>query len=305
MTDRPLQMEIRHLRCFAAVATQLHFTRAAENLGISTPAISKQIQEIEQTLGTRLFERTKRSVKLTSAGHLYLAEVKQTLVQFARANETARRAGRGEVGRIEIGYVASAAFSGILQRNLSHFRRERPEVQINSWEVSMERLPKLLEEGDLDIAFLRPPMAYPSSIEELTLHRERFVLAVPADSQWAAGKTISASQLRVHSFVVPEQESGTMEVARRGKFSPKVAGRPGSLVAVLASVAMGQGVAVVPLTASEHIDVPGVRYCELAGDPVLSSIAMAYRQHERAPAVKAFLDQVREQTLVSGAAKRR
>lgn len=96
-----------------------------------------------------------------------------------------------------------------------------------------------------------------------------------------------------------------MEAASRGKFVPKVAERPGSPVAVLASVAMGQGVAVVPLTASEHIDVPGVRYCELAGDPVMSSIAMVYRQHERAPAVNAFLAQVREQAVCSAAAKRR
>lgn len=292
------------MRCFEAVATHLHFTRAAENLGISTPAISKQIQEMEQALETRLFERTKRSVKLTSAGELYLAEIRKALAQFARANETARRAGRGEVGRIELGYVASAAFSGLLQQHLSRFRRDRPEVQLNSREVSMERLPELLEEGALDVAFLRSPMTYPHGVEELVLHRERFVLAVPVESRWVAGQSIAASELREVSFVVPEQESGTLEISRRGKFSPRVVDRPGSLVAVLASVAMGQGVAVVPLTASEHIDVPGVRYCELAGEPVMSSIAMAYRRHERAPAVKAFLDQVREQPALSVLKKR-
>lgn len=107
-------MELRHLRYFVTLAEQLHFARAAESLGIAPPTLTVQIQDIEQSLGTRLFTRTKRSVLLTDAGAVFLAEAKAVLERFARAESVGRRAGRGEVGRIEIGYVGSAIYGGAI-----------------------------------------------------------------------------------------------------------------------------------------------------------------------------------------------
>jgi DNA-binding transcriptional LysR family regulator len=99
-------MELRHLRYFVAVAGELHFTRAAEGLHISPPSLTQQIQNLEQELGARLFVRTKREVKLTDAGRRFLDEARATLQQAERAELVARRAGRGEVGRVEIGFVS-------------------------------------------------------------------------------------------------------------------------------------------------------------------------------------------------------
>ena len=114
-------MELRHLRYFVILAEELHFSRAAERLGISPPTLTIQIQEIERTLSAKLFARTKRSVALTSAGEIFLAEARNVLVQFARAENVGRRAGRGEIGRIEIGYVGGAAYSGVLQGQTARF----------------------------------------------------------------------------------------------------------------------------------------------------------------------------------------
>lgn len=91
-------MELRHFRCFLAVARSLHFSRAAAELGISPPALSKQIQETERFLGARLFLRTKRSVALTAAGEVFLGEAQRAMQQIGQAQEAARRAGRGELG---------------------------------------------------------------------------------------------------------------------------------------------------------------------------------------------------------------
>src|ERR1700730_12839305 len=102
-------MELRHLRYFVAVAEALHFARAAELLGIAPPTLTIQIQEIERTLSAKLLTRTKRSVALTSAGEVFLAEARNVLTQFAKAESVGRRAGRCESGRVEVGYVGLRA----------------------------------------------------------------------------------------------------------------------------------------------------------------------------------------------------
>src|SRR6202000_575898 len=140
-------MELRHLRYFVAVAETLHFGRAAAQLGIAPPTLTVQIQEIERTLSARLFARTKRSVALTTAGEIFLAEARGILEAFDRAENIGRRAGRGELGRIEIGYVGSAAYTGVLQEQISRFRQAWPDVDINAREVGMDQLPALVCDG--------------------------------------------------------------------------------------------------------------------------------------------------------------
>jgi DNA-binding transcriptional LysR family regulator len=116
-------MELRHLRYFVAVAEELHFGRAAERLRIAQSALSTQIQALERHLGVRLLQRSKRSmVAVTDAGTLVLEEARQTLRQAERTELVGRRAGRGELGRVEIGYVVSTALAGVLSSTVSNFR---------------------------------------------------------------------------------------------------------------------------------------------------------------------------------------
>jgi DNA-binding transcriptional LysR family regulator len=102
-----MNIELRHLRYFVSVAENLHFARAAEQLGISQPPLSQQIQALERELGVRLFERTNRRVELTEAGRLFLNEARLALKQVERAATIADRANRGEVGEVKVGYVDS------------------------------------------------------------------------------------------------------------------------------------------------------------------------------------------------------
>ena len=283
------QVEIRHLRCFVCVAKHLHFSRAAEELGIAAPSLTRQIQEAERLLGVRLFLRTKRSVALTAAGEAYLAEALAALEHLSRGVERAQRAERGELGRVEIGYVASAAYAGVLQNTVRGFRAERGGIAVEIQEVAMDRVATLLDDGAIDVAYVRPPISWPEGVQAATVYRDSFVLALPADNALAAFPSIAPAQLRHQRFALPEQEFGTLEVARRGRFTLNQGPRPGTLAAVLACVSLGGDVAVVPHTLARCITLPNVAYRAITGKPIPSEVAIAWRRHERAPAVRAFV----------------
>ncbi|CAB3798082.1 LysR family transcriptional regulator [Pararobbsia alpina] len=284
-----MQLELRHIRCFVSVARHLHFSKAAEELGIAPPSLTRQIQEAERLLGFRLFLRTKRSVALTAAGEAYLVAALAALDHLAQGEEIARAAERGELGRIEVGYVASAAYTGVLQETVRQYRREHPRIEVNAREIVMDQVAELLGNGKIDVAYVRPPMHFPEHVQAVTVHRDTFILALPIDSALIASASVSPHQLHDATFVLPEQESGTLEVGRRGRFSPKLGQRPGTLAAVLACVSLGGAVAVVPSALADCVDLPGVEFRPISGKPIVSEVALVFRRHERAPAIRAFV----------------
>jgi DNA-binding transcriptional LysR family regulator len=288
-----MPIELRHLRYFAAVAEELHFARAAERLGIAPPTLTIQIQEIERTLSAKLLTRTKRSVALTSAGEIFLAEAKNVMAQFAKAVSVGRRAGRGEIGRVEIGYVGSAAYAGALQQQTSLFRRSWPGVDINARELPMEDLPRLLDEGQVDIGFVRLPMTLPRNLRMHILVRDHFCVAFPADHPEAnATVPVRPTDLVAAAFVMPEQEAGTREVARRGNFAPNIISTPGSLLAVLTQVSLGTGISVVPSVLMNLVHVLNVVFPPLAGAPIPSEVAAIFRANETSPTVRKLIRQI-------------
>jgi DNA-binding transcriptional LysR family regulator len=286
-------MEIRHFRYFLAVARQRNFTRAAEQLGIAPPTLSRQIQDMENTLGTRLFIRQQREVSLTEAGAALLIEAEATVRQFEFAQRNAQRAGRGEIGHIELGYVASAVYSGLLQRQVRAFCKDCPDVSLNVRESPMATLPGLVAEGRFDIGYIRSPMTLPEGVEAVRLISEGFVLALPQDS-WLLGlKAISCEHLQNETFILPEQISGTLQVAAQGGYAPRLGPQPGGLVAVIALVSLGQGVAVVPASVVGHVGLPNVVYRTIEGSEASSWLSLIHRRFEKAPAVARYIEQVK------------
>ncbi|MDH0302419.1 MULTISPECIES: LysR family transcriptional regulator [unclassified Pseudomonas] len=287
-------MEIRHFRYFLAVARLGHFTRAAEQLGIAPPTLTRQIQDMERELGVRLFERSQREVSLTAAGHALLVEAEQAVRQFDAAQRGARRAGRGESGHVELGYVASAAYSGILQQQVSRFGEAHPGVCLNIREAPMSELPDQVRDGQLDLAYVRSPMELPDGLEAITLHEEGFILALPARSRLNELKHLPASRLADETFILPEQISGTLEVAAQGGFAAHLGPQPGSLVAVITLVSLGQGVAVVPESVLRRINLPQVNYRAIDDCQARSWLSLLHRRFEKAPAVARYIEGVRQ-----------
>jgi len=269
------------------------FTRAAEQLGIAPPTLTRQIQDLESALGTRLLVREQREVRLTDAGRALQIEAELAVRQFETAQYNVQRAGRGEAGKIELGYVASAVFSGVLQRQVGDFRQHHPDVDFAITEQLMPALPRMIEEGRLDVGFIRSPMNLPESVSAVKLLTEGFALALP-DSSWLCKlASINALHLQNETFILPEQISGTLEVAAQGGFAPTLGPQPGGLVSVVALVSLGQGVAVVPESVVDHVRLPNVLYRRIDDCQPTSSLSLIHRRYEKAPAVTRFIEHVK------------
>lgn len=283
-------MELRHLRYFVEVAHTLHFGAAAESLNIAVPTLSVQIGQLERELGTPLFLRNKRRVQLTQAGEVLLEEALATLAHASQARERVLSAARGERGYIRVGYVASALMSGSLSQLCARFRQRHPAVFVQAYEMAMDGMASALVEGQMDVALVRAPVALPAEVAHIALQQDRFCLALPATHPLAAGDTaVVPADLSAETFILPEQTSGTQEVARRGGFMLNHTLRAGSLTEVLANVALGNGVAVVPVILSQAISLREVVYREIAAPDIPSAIWLLYRKRERAPVIKKFM----------------
>ncbi|MGF6703147.1 hypothetical protein OKW38_007824 [Paraburkholderia sp. MM5496-R1] len=141
------------------------------------------------------FHTTATTDAATSAATPSAAAKPAAKLHFARAAQRALLAGRGEVGRIEIGYVASAAYAGVLQKVVGGFRGTHAGVEVSIREVPMDAVAAMLGDGLLDAAYVRPPMPLATGIQATTVHRDRFVLALPADSPLADSASVRPSQL--------------------------------------------------------------------------------------------------------------
>ncbi|HEY0270349.1 MAG TPA: LysR family transcriptional regulator, partial [Sphingomonas sp.] len=212
-------MELRHLRYFVRVASELHFGRAADQLGISQPPLSQQIRLLEQELGVALLERTSRRVRLTVAGRLFLDEAKATLAQADHAMSTARRAAIGEVGELSIGLSASALFVDLISEAIGEFRRVHPDVHIDAFERDFATQRSAVAAGTLDIGFIRSGRrpSVPDSITVTPLERGRMYVALPAGHRLAAqcgpiGVAEIADELMVH---YPYDTEGFQQDLRR------------------------------------------------------------------------------------------
>ncbi len=291
-------MELRHLRYFVAVAEELHFSRAAERLHISPPSLTEQIRDLEQELGASLFTRTKRNVTLTDAGARFLEEARSTLRQAEHAALVARLAGRGEMGRVEIGYASSAACSGLVTAAVAEYRRTHPLVSLSLSAMQAARQLEQLTEGRLDLGFLRTPARYPVGISAVIIATQPVVIALPSDHKLAKNPSISAAMLAEERFLAPtfETEIGlfqhTAAVGQQGKFVARIVDRIPDLFTTVTLVAAGIGIAVVPQSCS-CIQIPGVVYKPLSTQTKPVELAVAFRRDERAPAVKAFIQQLR------------
>lgn len=283
-------MEIRHLRYFLAVARHRNFTRAAGHLGIAPPTLTRQIQDLEADLGTQLFIRAQRDVQLTDAGMAFMDGAAQVLQQLDTARLSAQCAARGDSGHFTLGYVASAVFSGFLQDRIAGFRKAHPDIGIDLREHGMPGLPAQVEQGKLDLAYIRAPMALPPSVAAIDFAHEPFTVAIPGASWLCDLETLQAHHLQQETFILPEQVSGTLEMAQAGKFTPILGRRPGGLVAVIAAVSMEEGISVVPASVVDRVVLQNVVFRNVSDCQPVSRLSLLYRRFEKAPAVRRFID---------------
>lgn len=291
-------MELRHLRYFVAVAEKLHFSRAAEQLNISTPTLSHQIQALETMLGAQLLSRKKKSaVTLTQTGKRFLEEARATLRQAENAELVGKRAARGDIGSIAIGYILSASCIGLLPELIEEFQKENPGVSLQL--KRMETFPqmKAVIEGDLDIAFIRAPQRYPAELTGFVVDRHPYYVALPESHPLAGRKQITLALLAKERFVSGPLEIdvgfwGNLGAISKPGQSLEIVERTPDIFSLLTFVAAGVGLGIISAP-MRNVTIPGVVYRKIAGALQEAEIAVAYRKSESAPAVKSFIQRLR------------
>jgi DNA-binding transcriptional LysR family regulator len=289
-------MELRHLRYFSTVATELHFGRAAEKLHIAQPPLSKQIQDLEAELGFELFTRTKRSVALTPAGQAFLIEVTQIFQQLDRAIDIGRKTSRGELGQISIGFVGSATYN-ILPVMLQQFRDRYPHVQIELHELTTDRQLIWLREGRIDIGLIRPliiGMDFASQI----IFQESLVVVLPIDHHLAKLDRIELSSLATEPFILfprqlaPGLYDPIIAICQAAGFSPQVVQSCIQMQTIVSLVSANMGVSILPESIQEA-QRHGVVYRPIAesfGIEKLATIAIVWRMNDDSPTIQRLLE---------------
>lgn len=290
-----MNIELRVLRYFVAVAEELHFGRAAERVLVSQPALSRQIADLEQLLEVRLFERTSRQVRLTEAGAALLVEARRVLVQAERAVEIARRAGQGELGRVRVGFLGSACNS-VLPPVVRAFRTRYPHVALELNELLDDEQVHRLSEGQIDVGFLRavPDRALLQS--EVVLS-EPLAAVLPAHHAFASRASINLAALADEDFILwPRAEAvesydEIIAACRQAGFSPRIVLASARAPAILGLVAAELGVSVLA-DSYRNLGRVGVKFVPLNG--LTSTLRMVWSLDNLRPALARFLDVVRE-----------
>ena len=292
-------MELRRLKSFTMVAETLHFGRAAQRLRIAQPALTQQIQQLENELGTKLLDRDRRSVRLTPVGALFLVEARKVMAHVERATLVAERARRGELGQIEISHVSSIAYSGILSRVIVDFQQGAPDVTLNVRELDLEPQLADLSDGRLDVAFIRLPAGLlPETIRAYTICREPVLVCLRRDHPLANGP-VNPADLAGEPILATHLREGfgfydtMLKVCSAAGFAPRIAGRSRQFATIVSLVAAGRGVGLVPEPV-RRLAIPEVVYQPLIGGNACSEVAILYRENESHPAVLRFIEHCKQ-----------
>lgn len=254
-------MEMRTLRYFLAVAEELHFTRAAERLNISQPPLTKHIQQLEAEIGAALFERTKRSVRLTEVGTAFVPEARRLLAQHEVALRVVDRLKKGEVGRVRIAFVPAVIFMDI-DTLLRRVEANLPGV-VTTWEemTTVEQV-EALSQDRIDLGFVQAPLDI-GSMRCQVVARVPLVAALSSSHPLAGARQISLGRLRDDSFIVIPREIApgfhdlVTATCMSAGFSPSVRHHAKHMLSIVSLVALGRGVALVPRTLA-RASLPGV-----------------------------------------------
>jgi DNA-binding transcriptional LysR family regulator len=294
-------VEYRHLKYFVAVAEELHFTRASVRLRIAQPHLSQEIRRLEHEIGVELFVRTKRSVALTSAGRVFLERVRIVLDTTADAVHAARRASRGETGRIRLGFVTVAAV-GVIPDATARFRSVYPDVEVWLKDVQSDEGLDAVRTGQLDLCLLHPPRTVDPSLNIETLWLEPLAAVLPPKHPLAGMQRISLQRLRSEPWVLVHREVASrlhdeiIAACAAAGFEPRVVQRTTRLATTISMVASGIGVTLLQMT-SARLVFGGAVYRQLRPPGSSVPVAFAWRKDQTAPVLAHFMAVVRNSVL--------
>lgn len=284
--------ELSQLRCFVAVAEQLHFGHAAAQLNMTQPPLSRQIQLLERAVGAPLLERNSRSVKLTPAGRVFLPEARRILRLSESAVRWTQRVWRGEAGTLRIGFTAASGY-GMLPDLMTRMRDLMPDVDVVLREMVTSAQVEALADGLLDVGFVRPPVNF-RQFASFTYLVEKMVVAVPREGAFTARSPVEVTALHDQPFIMFSPDAARYfhdlltELFDRARIRPKVVHQVGQMHSMLALVDAGFGMALVP-EAAARLQFPRVQYLPLATEHEISTrLELIWSRDNDNPALQTF-----------------
>ncbi|WP_315703328.1 MULTISPECIES: LysR family transcriptional regulator [unclassified Bradyrhizobium] len=292
-------VEFRHLRHFIAVAEELHFRRAATRLGMTQPPLSQSIAGLEAALGVELFDRSRRQISLTEAGHAFLGEARLILDAIGRAAAKARAAADGHSGILRLTHVGTASYA-LLPRLIASYRALFPRVAIDIAERTTASQIEALSRGEADIGLVRMPVPEAPGLRFEIIDSEPFLVALPERHPLSPRDVIGLGELASEPFVMfPAREAPAfyariISACEEEGFVMNVAQEATEMHTLVSMVAARLGIALVPASL-RHLHQPGVVYrrCDPAPASLRADMALAWRRADPSSVVTAFLEVAR------------
>ena len=286
------QLELRHLRYFLAVAEDLHFRKAAERLYISQPGLSRQIKELEKSMGVQLFDRHNRKVELTPAGLFLQEELKRHLKELEHIIQHTKLLNDGLHGNLKFGYVGSA-MQKIIPELLLKFKKKHPDVLFSLKEMDNQKQIEYLLSREIDIGFVRLERV-PRGLQSFPILTESFCLVLPSDHTLGAKNFKKLSQLKDESFILfnpkysPSYYEKVMSIFDDNGFTPIVTHNTIHSSSIYKLVQNNFGISIVPKSLKTE-PLNGVKFIELNSIPQRTVLSAVWNTNNRNPMLKSIL----------------
>jgi len=285
-------MEFRHLKYLLALGKELHFAKAAEKLFITQPALSKQIMQLEDELGTKLLNRTKRSVSLTPAGKYLMDEADYIINHLDRVVDATKRKGEGEEGEIRIGFVGSA-MQRIIPELLEQMSKIHPNIHASLDELDNKDQLDAVARDKLDIGFVRLESVH-KGFEQRVVLEDSFSLVVSNKHAVQPQNFKSLDQFKDEQFILfsndysQEYYDNIMSIFTDHGFEPKVSHRSVQANSIFRLVERQLGVAIVPTALQGGLDL-GLSFISLNHLPQRTKLIAIWSDDNRNEALSNFL----------------
>jgi DNA-binding transcriptional LysR family regulator len=295
-----MEVELRHLRSFLAVAEELHFGRAAERLHVAQPPLSQQIRRLEQELGAALFDRGSRPIRLTAAGAAFLEEARLAVHHADQAMQRGYRAARGEVGQLAIG-ATSWAQVAIVPAVVRAFRARAPEARLQLSSPAPTDQVDALRKERLDIGFVAFARWLTGSrhLQVEPLLEEPMVAFLASSHPLAEQATVSLEQLAEHPFitlshvVAPGLIDKQMETFHERGVPPVEVQETSDPAAMGTLIAAGEGVGM-HMASFSNLHRSDLTFIPIEGNPPTATLLLLWRSDDNRELVHLFLDTARE-----------